>query len=172
MRKTEKTRGVEISTGELAELFGVSTQTIRNLQKEGTLIQTARGLFRMDESVRNYVAHLKGLAQRRSVGFDESKAREKAAKARIAEAQADLQEGKLLAIDDVAAVESSILSAMVARLCNFGDGVANVCHNQPAEFISTRVNDGLRSVLREVAKLPHVPESEKKKALQTLGLPS
>ena len=49
------------------------------------------------------------------------------------------------------------------------DGVANVCHNQPAEFIADRVNGGLRSALREVAGLPHVPEDVKKKTLQQLG---
>ena len=74
-----------------------------------------------------------------------------------------------MTVDAVSEANSSILTSLVTRLCNFGDGVANVCHNQPSEFIADRVNGGLRSALREVAGLPHVPEDVKKKTLQQLG---
>jgi DNA-binding transcriptional MerR regulator len=172
VKKTRSTEAAEISSGELCDLLAISPQTLTRLHNEGAITPTHRGHWPLRATVQGYVAHIRDVAKRRRSGFEESKAREKAAKARLAEAAADREEKKLLTLDEVSAAESSILTALVTRLCNFGDGIAGVCHEQPGDFIAARVNGGLRSALREVANLPHVPADEKKKTLQRLGFAS
>lgn len=158
----------EVSGSELALLLGLSARHVSKLADAGHIPRgQSVGMWPLLESVRGYVEYVRG--GKKSSGYDESKAREKEAKARLAEAAADIQEGKLLPVATVAEANGSILNEFVTRLCNYGDGVASICHQQPSEFIAERVNAGLRSVLREVAKLPHVPESEKKKALAKLS---
>jgi len=48
------------------------------------------------------------------------------------------------------------VTAFTARLSNFGDGLASICHNQPGDFVAGRVNDGLRAMLKEISRMPHV----------------
>ena len=160
----------ELSTGDLAMLLGISARQVARLGDKGILKRgTSTSHWMMAECVRSYCEYVRGSAGNKGSDFESARAREKDAKARLAEMAADIQEGKLLTVDAVSEANSSILTSLVTRLCNLGDGVANVCHNQPAEFIADRVNGGLRSALREVAGLPHVPEDVKKKTLQQLG---
>lgn len=50
-----------VTTGTLAELFGVSDRTIRGLAKRAIVIRAKRG-FDLRKSVRNYCDHLRKLA--------------------------------------------------------------------------------------------------------------
>jgi hypothetical protein len=171
--KPKPVKAQEIQTSDLSAMLGISARQVARLGDKGILKRGTRtSHWLMAESVRAYAEYLRGQVGNKGSDFESARAREKDAKARLAEMAADIQEGKLLTVDDVSEANSSILTALVSRFCNFGDGVANVCHNQPAEFIADRVNGGLRSALREVAKLPHVPEDEKKKTLQRLGFES
>lgn len=151
-------------------MLGVTSRAVSLLAERGVLKRSEGvGRWPLPESVSNYIDAIRSDRKAKSGSYEEAKKREKAAKARIAEAQADIQEGKLLPVEVVGEANASILTAFVTRLCNYGDGIANVCHNQPAEFVADRVNGGLRSALRELAKLPHVPENVKKKTLRQLG---
>jgi len=76
----------------------------------------------------------------------------------MAEMEADEKEGKLIDVDTISATMGSVLTAFTARLSNFGDGLASICHNQPGDFVAGRVNDGLRSMLKEISRMPHVPK--------------
>jgi len=78
-------------------------------------------------------------------------------KARLAEMEADEKEGKLLELSVVQQTCGNICTAFTARLANFGDGLASICHNQPGDFVAQRINEGLRSALRELSKMPYVP---------------
>ena len=157
----------EITTADLAYMLAISPHYVSKLADAGVFKRgRTHGVWPMADSVRGYVEHVR--TQKNSETMEAAKLRERNAKARLAESQADEKEGKLLPVDVVASANAAVLSAFVTRLCNFGDGIANVCHNQPADFISERVNGALRSALREVAKLPHISEDEKKKALQPL----
>jgi len=37
-------------------------------------------------------------------------------------------------------------------------GDETICHNQPGDFVAGRVNDGLRAMLKEISRMPHVPK--------------
>jgi len=89
--------------------------------------------------------------------LDAAKLREREAKARLAEMEADEKEGKLLELSVVQQTCGNICTAFTARLANFGDGLASICHNQPGDFVAQRINEGLRSALRELSKMPYVP---------------
>lgn len=161
-----------IHADKLCALTGLTDRRHRQLAKAGYFPPPVMSEYQLAPTIKGMFQYYREQNAKKDTTYDKAKTREKDAKARLAEMAADIQEGKLLTVDDVSEANSSILTALVSRFCNFGDGVANVCHNQPAEFIADRVNGGLRSALREVAKLPHVPEDEKKKTLQRLGFES
>jgi len=158
-----------ITAEKLCALTGLTDRRHRQLAKAGYFPPPLRGEYQLGPAIKGLFRYYNERLQKKDTVFEDARGREKSAKARLAEMAADIQEGKLLTVDAVSEANSSILTSLVTRLCNFGDGVANVCHNQPAEFIADRVNGGLRSALREVAGLPHVPEDVKKKTLQQLG---
>lgn len=71
----------------LAEILGVSTRYISDLEKEGVIIRVARGQYDVRKSVKNYIAILKAKAE--PVGVE---AELRAAKLRKALADAELAE--------------------------------------------------------------------------------
>jgi phage terminase Nu1 subunit (DNA packaging protein) len=101
-------------TQELADLFGVSQQKVRDLDKRGLVKKLKRNQFDTAESVRMYCAHLRGVASGR--GEDEqivSLADERAllaqAQRRGQEIKNDVAEGKYIEADAVEARWSEIL---------------------------------------------------------------
>lgn len=146
-----------ITTKQLAELLGMAERSVRAAADRGVVIRAKEpGYYLMPDSVRAYISSLRG--ERKGKAYDAAKLKEKQAKARIAEILADEREGQLLHIDTIAATNGAILTAFTSRLSNFGDGLSSICHNQPGEFVANRVNEGLRSMLRELSKLPYVPK--------------
>ncbi|ABE63184.1 conserved hypothetical protein [Nitrobacter hamburgensis X14] len=61
MVKTQSLNG-EVSAKELAELFGISDRSVRELHDRGTVKKSARGRYLLTESVQLYTAHLRGVA--------------------------------------------------------------------------------------------------------------
>lgn len=172
--QTEKSEpaAVTLTASELCEITGLTDRRHRQLADAGYFPAPSRGVYEAVPTMKGVGRYYREQIQKKTGTYNESKAREKAAKARLAEADADERDEKLLSVETVSATNSAILTAFVTRLCNFGDGIGNICHQQSAEFISERINASLRSALREVAKLPHVPPDEKKKTLQLLGFES
>jgi len=116
------------------------------------------GHYKLRDSVQRYVEVLRSGPKGGGKGYEAAKTREKEAKARLAEMEADEKEGKLIDVDTISATMGSVLTAFTARLSNFGDGLASICHNQPGDFVAGRVNDGLRAMLKEISRMPHVPK--------------
>ena len=142
-------------------MLGISGRHVSRLADLGVFKRGGvTGKWPLDESVRAYVEHLRADKKEGKTGdYNEAKTREKAAKARLAELQVQEREGKLLTIEHVCEVNGAVYTALVGRLCNLSDGLANICHEQPAEFIAQRFNDAIRSALKEVAKMKFIEPS-------------
>lgn len=77
----------EVSAKELAELFGISDRTVRDLYDRGIVKKSARGRYLLTESVQLYTAHLRGVAAGR--GGEDGVVDLTAERARLAKEQAD-----------------------------------------------------------------------------------
>lgn len=88
----------EVATAaELAELFGVSDRTIRDLTKRGIIVHIGTGIeFARADSVRSYCGHLRELATGR--GGEVAIASATSERGRLAKAQADFTETKVRAL--------------------------------------------------------------------------
>lgn len=151
----------EVQGGDLAVMLGVSTRQLAKLSDSGICKRgKTASCYLLKESVRGYVENLRTRKSGKAGTYDAAKLKEKEAKARLAEIQADEKEGKLIDVDTISAANGAILTAFTGRLANFGDGLSSICHNQPGDFVANRVNEGLRSMLRELAKLPYVTKDK------------
>jgi phage terminase Nu1 subunit (DNA packaging protein) len=108
------------TTAELADLFGVSTRTVRDLAKRGIAVRRGRNYVR-DESTRRYCKHLRELATGR--GGEAAITSATAERARLVKMQADQVELKNAALRgsmlDAGAVErewSDVLRGVRAGL--------------------------------------------------------
>lgn len=88
MVKTQSLKG-EVSAKELAELFGISDRSVRDLHDRGIVKKSARGRYLLAESVQLYTAHLRGVASGR--GGEGGVLDLTAERARLAKEQADGQ---------------------------------------------------------------------------------
>jgi len=149
------------STKDLSQLLNITERAVYRLAEVGTIKRNADGTWPLPDSVSKYVAGLKRERKTEVGDYNDAKTREKAAKAKLAELQVAEREGKLLTVEHVCAVNGAVYTALVGRLCNLSDGLANICHNQPAEFIATRFNDAIRSALKEVAKMDFMPNENR-----------
>lgn len=100
----------DISTGDLAELFGVTARWIQRLTKEGVLSQSRRGQYDLVAAVKAYVKFLQEKAAGDAAHVDQKdmKARklkaeteEREAKARRQEIALAVEQKRLLQRDDV-----------------------------------------------------------------------
>lgn len=152
----------EVTTTELAQCFGVSSRAVQLMGDKGLITKGSKdGRWKLAVSVAAYVQSLKTDKKAKSGTYEAAKLAEKQAKARLAQLEADEREGKLLELSVVQQTCGNICTAFTSRLANFGDGIAGVLHRQDAEFIARRINEGLRSALRELAKMPYVPVADK-----------
>jgi terminase small subunit / prophage DNA-packing protein len=79
---------VTTTAGDLADFLGVSTKTIRELAGRGIVVRAGRGAYELRASVRGYAEHLRAIATGKA-GGEAVAASAAAARARLAEAQAD-----------------------------------------------------------------------------------
>jgi len=161
----KKTKGLtiddeaEVDTATLARLIGMTPHAVSKAADARRLVRGRMpGHYKLRDSVQRYVEVLRSGPKGGGKGYEAAKTREKEAKARLAEMEADEKEGKLIDVDTISATMGSVLTAFTARLSNFGDGLASICHNQPGDFVAGRVNDGLRAMLKEISRMPHVPK--------------
>jgi len=71
--------------------------------------------------------------------------------------EADEKEGKLLELSVVQQTCGNICTAFTARLANFGDGLASICHNQPGDFVAGRVAFLLKKSVRLTHRMDKPP---------------
>ena len=151
---------IEVGPDVLAFALGISSRQVQNLAEKGIAKRTESGAYDLIESVRGYVSFSKSDRKAKAGTYEAAKLAEKQAKARIAQMEADEKEGRLLELSLVQSVCGNICTAFTNRLANFGDGLASICHQQPGDFVAQRINEGLRSALRELSKMPYVPQEK------------
>ncbi|WP_045369903.1 hypothetical protein [Methyloceanibacter caenitepidi] len=108
----------EITTGNLAKLFGTTSKTIADLAKRGILVSAGkRGRWQLEPSVGGYVRHLRETAAGRGsdAGAD-ARARLGAAQAQLAEAKAKQLSGELVEAAEVEAKWSATCRAIRSRV--------------------------------------------------------
>ena len=150
----------EVGPDVLAYALGISSRQVQNLAEKGIAKRTKSGAYDLIESVRGYVSFSKSDRKAKAGTYEAAKLAEKQAKARIAQMEADEKEGRLLELSLVQSVCGNICTAFANRLSNFGDGIAGILHQQNSDFIAQRINEGLRSALRELSKMPYVPQEK------------
>jgi phage terminase Nu1 subunit (DNA packaging protein) len=144
-----------VTAVELAALFGVSSTTIRDLNKRGIVVRQGRGYLR-NASVRRYCGHLRDLAIGR--GGEPAIASATAERGRLAKEQADNMalknaalRGELLPEADVVARWSSILRRVQAGvLAAPGRCAATLPHLSRQDIAA--VDAELRIVLTELGR--------------------
>ncbi len=153
------TRGLEVAPDVMAAMLHVTSRRVGQLADEGVAVRMGDG-YDAVATVRNYIDRLRADKKGKSGTYEAAKLKEKEAKARLAQLEADEREGKLLELSLVQQTCGNICTAFTNRLANFGDGLASICHQQPGDFVAQRINEGLRSALRELSKMPYVPQEK------------
>ena len=151
---------IEVGPDVLAFALGISSRQVQNLAEKGIAKRTESGAYDLVASVRGYIEAIKTDRKAKSGTYEAAKLKEKEAKARLAQLEADEREGKLLELSLVQQTCGNICTAFANRLSNFGDGIAGILHQQNSDFIAQRINEGLRSALRELSKMPYVPNEK------------
>jgi len=114
----KKTSAPEVSTSELAAIFGITTRRIAQLVEERVLVRTSRGAFDLGEAVRGYMSYREGkLAVKLGAGpLHEAKRRYLEARTKAAELAADERVGRLVPASQVEASFAAIATAVRSAL--------------------------------------------------------
>ena len=159
---------VYVKTADICSLLGVSNQWIGQLVSQGTLnkVQTDYGkLFNLTDSVKNY---MDSLSEKVKKTEDEKKldkakmaadVKFKAAKATMAQLQADELKGKMHRSEDVQAFTQSLVDTIRQSLLSLPGRMAvelSLCDT--AEECSVIIKDTVKDVLRELSEYEYDPE--------------
>ena len=157
---SQKPDTIEVGPEVLARALSVTPRHIPRLANAGVVKRLPSGGYDLVESVRAYVEKMDTDRKAKTGTYEAAKLKEKEAKARLAQLEADEREGKLLELSLVQQTCGNICTAFANRLSNFGDGIAGILHQQNSDFIAQRINEGLRSALRELSKMTYVPNEK------------
>lgn len=129
----------EVTQKELAEILGLSTRQIRNLEAVG-LPHRAEGnrkLYPLPEAViwHRERAVESALADAQSSDYEEAKAREMMARAEKAELEVAKMRGELIHIDDLERLHSTPLAQMRARLLALSGRIVSALPMPPVEAL-------------------------------------
>ncbi|WP_207559092.1 hypothetical protein [Geobacillus thermoleovorans] len=113
-----KGKTIEVSTSELAEIFGLSDRRIRQLEKEEALVKISRGKYDLKASVQRYIAFIKEQAEKTEEELDLTKEKTLLTRANRQKVELELQimRGELHRSEDVRRVMNNMLSAFRARV--------------------------------------------------------
>lgn len=119
--KGVKKQSVTASGPELADLLGVSVETVCALALKNIVIRVSRGRYDMPESVRRYCAHLREVAAGRGgekgvLDLTEQRARLASEQADLAALKAAQIRGELVPAGEVEARWRGVLTALRSRL--------------------------------------------------------
>lgn len=113
-----KKKTIEVSTSEIAEIFGLSDRRIRQLEKEEALVKISRGKYDLKASVQRYIAFIKEQAEKTEEELDLTKEKTLLTRANRQKVELELQimRGELHRSEDVRRVMNNMLSAFRARV--------------------------------------------------------
>ena len=142
-----------IGGSDLCDLFQITPAMLTQLVKRGIAIRLGRNSYDLEQTTRNYVTHLRGIASGR--GGEEQNLTLTGERARLARAQADAQELKnatlrkeLVKAEDVERRWSDILRSIRARVLAVPSRLRGTLDLTPAQI--ERIDRELRDVLSEL----------------------
>jgi phage terminase Nu1 subunit (DNA packaging protein) len=159
---------IHLKTVDLCSLLGVSKQYIGQLTQQGTLIkeQTENGNFyNLMDSVKE---HLDAMSEKSKKTEEEKKldkakiaaeVKLKAAKATMAQLQADELKGKMHRSEDVQAFTQSLVDTIKQSLLSLPGRMSvelSLC--ETAEECSVIIKDTVKDILRELSEYEYDPE--------------
>jgi phage terminase Nu1 subunit (DNA packaging protein) len=159
---------IYIKTADLCAMFGVSNQWLGQLVSQGTLskVQTDNGkLFNLTDSVKSYIDSLQEKVKKTEDEKKLDKAKSaaevklKAAKATMAQLQADELKGKMHRSEDVQAFTQSMVDTIKQALLSLPGRMSvelSLC--ETAEECSVIIKDTVKDVLRELSEFEYDPE--------------
>jgi len=162
MRIVQELPGIErerpvhcIGGSDLCDLFDITPAMLTQLVKRGIAIRLGRNSYDLEQSTRNYVKHLRGVASGR--GSDEHSLTLTGERARLARAQADAQELKnaalrkeLVKADEVERRWSDILRNLRARILAVPSRLRGALDLSPEQV--ARIDRELRDALAELGR--------------------
>jgi phage terminase Nu1 subunit (DNA packaging protein) len=159
---------IYLKTADLCAMFGVSNQWLGQLVSQGTLskVQTDNGkLFNLTDSVKSYIDSLQEKVKKTEDEKKLDKAKSaaevklKAAKATMAQLQADELKGKMHRSEDVQAFTQSMVDTIKQALLSLPGRMSvelSLC--ETAEECSVIIKDTVKDVLRELSEFEYDPE--------------
>ncbi|WP_457646425.1 DNA packaging protein [Profundibacter sp.] len=142
-----------VGGSDLCDLFDITPAMLTQLVKRGIAIRLGRNSYDLEQSTRNYVKHLRGVASGR--GGEEQNLTLTGERARLARAQADAQELKnaalrkeLVKADEVERRWADILRSLRARILAMPSRLRGTLDLSPEQV--QRIDRELRDTLSEL----------------------
>ena len=122
-KKIESVDNVTVSSTVLANLFGLTTRRIRQLENEGVITKVARGKYNLQENIKNYITFIKASADLKEnktedgkIDYDEEHALLERRKREKIELELAAMRGTMHRAEDVERVMTDMLSNFKAKL--------------------------------------------------------
>lgn len=161
-KETESTKVTDIdsmtvSVGVMANMFSLSERRIRQMAEEGIIVRSAKGRYKLVESLKNYILALKLAAEGFNmdnpdgdINIDEEKALHERVKRHISEMKLQVMKGELHKAEDVERVMMDMLASFKTRVLNIPSKVAPVLENRDAAYIKDHLTKEVIEVLNEL----------------------
>ncbi|RDY30302.1 hypothetical protein [Lachnotalea glycerini] len=114
---------VTVSSKVLGQIIGVSERRIRQLAEENVLVRAAKGRYKLNESLRNYILTLKVAIESKDadnpdgeLNLDEERALHERIKRHISELKLQTMQGELHKSEDVERVMTDMLTSVKTKL--------------------------------------------------------
>lgn len=123
INKVESVEHVTVSSTVLANLFGLSTRRIRQLEEEGVINKIARGKYSLQENIKSYITFIKATADLKEnrieelkIDYDKEHALLEKAKREKAELEVAQMQGRLHEAADIEREMNKMLAAFRAKI--------------------------------------------------------
>lgn len=156
--KTTDISAITVNSAILEKIIGVSDRRIRQMAEEGIIIRTAKGRYKLMESLRNYILSLKvsieasgADLQDGEIDLDEEKAIHERVKRHISELKLQTMKGDLHKSADVELVMTDMLVAVKAKLLSMPTKLAPLLvSRENIDYIRTLINKEVLEALNEL----------------------
>jgi DNA-binding transcriptional MerR regulator len=140
---------------ELADFLGLTTRTIRDLEKKEVLSKNNRGTYDFRQSVLAYFNYkLKAIDDVTSLDARAADARNKHFQAKLREIELEEKQGELIRRGDVLRLLESAFGSIRSNLLGLGSKLAPVLQAQPsAAVIKDRIDTEIREALEALTKI-------------------
>lgn len=155
INKFDSVEQVTVSTSVLANLFGISTRRIRQLETEGIINKVARGKYSLQENIKSYITFLKTTVDLKENKGEESKIDYDEEHTLLEKAKREKAELEVAAIRGTMHFSEDVESVMTDMLSNFKSKALSLPSRAAPNLVMKDVAD-IQDVLQgEVLELLH-----------------